>query len=56
MRTEQKRLITAELRAKCQNFHAHMLSFKLKNKLLFIICIVLKPMAPSEFSVDRDFV
>lgn len=56
MRTEEKRLTIAEFRAKCQNFHAHMHSIKFKNKLLFIICIILKPMASSECSVDRHFV
>lgn len=33
MRTEEKRLTTAEFRAKCQNFHARMQRFKFKNKL-----------------------
>lgn len=55
MRREEKRLTTAEFRAKCQNFHAHMHGFKFKNKLLFIICILLKPMASSEHSVDRHW-
>lgn len=56
MRTQEKRLTTAEFRAERQNFHAHMHSFKFKNKLLFIICIILKPTASSECSVDRHFV
>lgn len=55
MRREEKRLTTPEFGAKGQNFHAHMHGFKFKNKLLFIICIILKPMASSERSVDRHF-